>query len=346
MVEQALQRLLRHQDLTREEARGVLEQVFSGEASEAQLAAVLTGLAMKGETVDEIVGFAEAMRAAVADIGLNGAAQECVDTCGTGGNPRPIFNISTAAALVAAGAGARVAKHGNRTSTSVCGSADVLEAMGVKLEFPAERLGACLREVGLVFLFAPLLHTAMRHVMPVRRALKVRTVFNILGPLTNPAGARAQVVGVATKELIAKMAESLQLLGTRHSFVVRSADGLGELSTTAVNHVAEIRAGTIQYYDLDARDLGLARAELQDLACGSKAEAEAMFRAVLRGESGSRLDMVCLNAAAALVAGGIAANWSEGLERARAAIASGAARAKLEQLVAFTRGLTAGAHAG
>jgi anthranilate phosphoribosyltransferase len=337
---EALRRLTAREHLSREQARRLLQEIFAGHASEAAIAGVLVALAMKGETVDEIVGFAEAMRAAVVDIGLDqgkgAGAGAYVDTCGTGGSARNCFNISTAAAFVAAGAGAAVAKHGNRTNTSVSGSADVLEACGVNLALPAERLGPCLRAIGVVFLYAPLLHGAMHRVIPARRALGIRTIFNLLGPLTNPAGARAQVVGVPSAGLIPVMAEALLRLGTRHSFVVRSEDGLGEFSTTATTWVAEIQHGEIREYRLDARKLGLPRAQIADLTCSSREDAAAALAAVLEGEAGARRDITCLNAAAALVAAGRASDMDQGLELARAAIDSGAAREKLAALVRYT----------
>ena len=337
----ALQRLVQREDLSRQQARALLESIFAGNAGDAEVAGLLVALAMKGETVEEIVGFAQAMRAAVADIGAGDLGRRAVDTCGTGGSVRNVFNISTAAAFVAAGAGQPVAKHGNRTSTSVSGSADVLEALGFNLDLSPLQLGDCLRATGFVFLFAPRLHGAMRHVMPARRALKLRTVFNLLGPLTNPAGADAQIVGVPSQPLIATVAAALLHLGTRHSFVVRAQDGLGEFSTTALNDVAEIRDGRIATSTLDARDLGLPRAQLADIAYHSHAQAAAQLRAVLNGEPGPRRDIVLLNAAAALVAGGRAADLAQGLQLARDAIASGAALAKLQAAVAFTQSAAA-----
>lgn len=333
---EALRRLMAREHLSREQARRLLQEIFAGQASEAELAGVLVALAMKGESVDEIVGFAEAMRAAVVDIGLEDSDGRYVDTCGTGGSARNCFNISTAAAFVAAGAGAAVAKHGNRTNTSVSGSADVLESAGVNLAFPAERLGPCLRETGVVFLYAPLLHRAMHRVIPTRRALGIRTIFNLLGPLTNPAGARAQIIGVPSAALIPVMAEALLRLGTRHSFVVRSEDGLGEFSTTATTWVAEVKDGEIREYRLDARKLGLPRARIEDLTCRSREDAAGALAAVLEGETGARRDITCLNAAAALVAAERARDMNHGLELARTAIDSGAARAKLTALVSYT----------
>ncbi|TAN23932.1 MAG: anthranilate phosphoribosyltransferase [Acidobacteria bacterium] len=343
-MREALERLVAGQHLTRAEARKLLAAILAGPEFETEraghdmsVAAILTALAAKGETVDEMAGFAEAMRGAMVDIGLNGQPRHWVDTCGTGGNARKVFNVSTAAALVAAASGQAIAKHGNRTSTSICGSADILEALGVRLDFPAERLGACLREIGIAFLFAPLLHPATRQVMPARRALGIQTIFNALGPLTNPAGAESQVVGVSSISLLEKMAEALQLLGTRHSFVVRSRDGIGELSTTDINDVAEIEHGVIRRYTLNARELGLPRADFATLHCQSKEEAVSVMRRVLAGESGPLQDIVCLNAAAALVAGGTASDLRDGLKRARMALVDGAAQRKLEMLVAYTQ---------
>jgi len=341
-IPELLQRLLRREDLPREEAQMLLGALFTPGNQTAehdlQVAAVLIALAAKGETVEELTGFAEGMRAAMADIGVTGKSGEWVDTCGTGGNGRAVFNVSTAAALAVSGAGLAVAKHGNRSSTSPCGSADVLEEAGVNLQFPVARLGACLETVGMAFLFAPLVHPAMGAVMPARRALKVRTIFNLLGPLTNPAGARAQVVGVSAADLVPKLAEALMRLGTRHSFVVRSRDGLGEFSTTDLNDVAQVRDGSIETFTLDARELGLPRARVEEFACHSRSEAARMLHEVLSGAEGALQDIVCLNAGAALVAGGKAGTWREGIALARESLQSGAARQKLAELVAYTQG--------
>ncbi|HUX68793.1 MAG TPA: anthranilate phosphoribosyltransferase [Terriglobales bacterium] len=349
LLREALEQLLDRQDLTRAQARTLLGTILAGtsdagaaQARDVQIAGILAALATKGETVDEIVGFAEAMRAAVADIGLKGHAPAWVDLCGTGGRARNLFNISTAASFAVAGAGLAVAKHGNRTSTSACGSADVLEAVGVNLAFPPERLGSCLLTTGVVFLYAPLLHPSMRQVMPARRALQVRTIFNLLGPLTNPAGARSQVLGVPFAPLVPKLAQALLALGTVHSFVVHSQDGLGEFSTTALNEVAEIRDNQIRHFQLDARDLGLRRAPASAFACDSRAEAVAALHRVLAGEAGAQADIVGLNAAAALVAGGHASGWDDGLAKARLALTTGRARRKLEALVQFTAAGPAG----
>ncbi|HWG36938.1 MAG TPA: anthranilate phosphoribosyltransferase [Terriglobales bacterium] len=339
-LQAALGRLLRQERLTRSEARCLLESVFhdAGEEDlerEIGLAGILAALAARGESVEELVGFAEAMRAAVVDIGWHGAAMT-VDICSTGGSPRRVMNISTAAAFAAAGAGATVAKHGNRSNTNACGAADVLEAAGLNLQFPASELGACLRENGIAFLFAPLLHPAMRRVARVRRALAARTAFNLLGPLTNPARAQAQIIGVPKPELVAKMAEALLALGTGHSFVIYAEDGIGEFSTTALNELAEINRGTISYYPVDARDLGLRRASLEELHCATKAEAVAALHDVLAGKPGPVNDIVSLNAAAVLVAAGKALDLRHGIALARAALSSGTAAQKLRNLVAHT----------
>ncbi|MGH9473359.1 MAG: anthranilate phosphoribosyltransferase [Terriglobales bacterium] len=338
MLRETLERLWKRENLSREEARAALTGIFAGDAGDAAIAGLLAALAVKGETADELVGFAEAMRGQMVTIGGGGgtASGRRLDTCGTGGG-RHIFNVSTAAALAAAGAGAAVAKHGNRSSTSFSGSADVLEALGVDLDCPPARLETCLEQNGIVFLFAPLLHPAMKKVMPARRALGVRTIFNLLGPLTNPAGADAQVIGVPSAHWIPIMAAALLALGTGHSFVVHSRDGLGEFSVSAPTDVAEIWAGSVQRFTLDPSELGLEPARPEALACGSLGESVATLRHVLAGEPGPAQDMVALNAAAALMAAGSAGDFGEGLEQARRALTSGAAQAKLEALARFTR---------
>lgn len=355
----ALRRVIAGEDLSRAEARQALAAMLAGEVEALQIAGLLIALATKGETVAEIVGFAEAMRAAVTRVGapgddhavaVSGTGRDAlaeappaplprlVDTCGTGGDASGTFNISTATALVAAAAGVRVAKHGNRSLSSQCGSADVMEALGVKIDLAPERLAACLERTGFAFLYAPALHPAMRHVQPVRRALRVRTIFNLLGPLTNPAGAAGQVVGVYARAWVGKLAAALGELGVAHAIVVHGEDGLDELSTTAPTHVAEVRGGPVREYVLRAEELGLRPARLADLQGGDAATNARLIRAVLAGEPGPRRDIVALNAAAALRAAGLAADWPEALARAQAAIASGAARAKLEEVVAFTQG--------
>ncbi|MGH9533990.1 MAG: anthranilate phosphoribosyltransferase [Terriglobales bacterium] len=358
-----LRQVMAGRDLARAQARAAWRAMLAGEASETEIAALLVALAMKGETVEEITGFAEAMRAAVhpgsapaaagtLDVSGTGraaleAAPELVDTCGTGGDASGTFNISTAAALIAAGAGLRVAKHGNRSLSSRCGSADVLEALGVVVDLAPAATTACLRAAGIGFFFAPTWHPAMRHVQPVRRALRVRTVFNLLGPLTNPAGAASQVVGVYAPQWTEKLASALLALGTRRAMVVHGEDGLDEFSTTAPTRVAEVRDGAVHTYRFDARDYGLPRATLAQLAGGDAAENAAIIRTILKGAPGPCRDIALLNAAAALVAaspsGATEDPWPAALGRAQQSLDSGAAQQRLDALVTFTRGATPGA---
>ena len=274
MILDALHKIANHrQSLSREEARAVMEEVLRGEATDAQIAALLVGLHMKGETVEEIVGFAEAIRAAATPlpivrdslVDLSGTGREAlVDTCGTGGDASGTFNISTATALTVAGAGVRVAKHGNRGVSSKCGSADVMEALGVNIGLPPARVAACLDEVGIAFLFAPLMHSATKYVQPARRELRLRTVFNLLGPLTNPARTSAQVVGVYSEDLVETLAEALALLGLRRALVVHGADGLDEITITGPTRVAEARDGIVRTYEVDPEEFGMKRATLDD----------------------------------------------------------------------------------
>jgi anthranilate phosphoribosyltransferase len=335
MIRRALARLLDGHDLPRSEAREVMGSIMSGEATPAQIAGFLIALRAKGETVDEIAGCAEAMREHV--LPVRPQRDDLVDTAGTGGDGARTINISTAAALVAAAAGAGVAKHGNRAVSSSCGSADVLEALGFNLELPAERVARSIDELGFGFLFAPTHHPAMRHAAPVRRELAARTVFNVLGPLTNPAGARAQVVGVYAPELVRTIAEVLAELGARRAFVVHGAGGIDELSPAGPNLVCEVVAGGVRERTIDPLELGIARSEAGDLRGGSPEQNAAAIRAVFRGENGGRRSAILLNAAGAIAAGGHAEDLLEGLELARAAVDSGTAAERLEQLVAFTR---------
>ena len=341
-----LHRIANHrQSLTRDEAREVMAQVLSGKCTDAQIAALLVALRMKGETVEEIVGFAEAIRAEAASLNLPEDAtvdvsdterDALVDTCGTGGDASGTFNISTATALVAAGAGVRVAKHGNRSISSKCGSADVMEALGVNISLPPARVAACLKEVGIAFLFAPAMHSAMKYVQPARRELKLRTVFNLLGPLTNPAHASAQVVGVYSADLVEKLAEALSMLGLHHALVVHGLDGLDEITITGPTRIAEVREGTLRSYEVTPEEFGMKRASLEDIAGGDAAENAGIIRAVLGGEKSPRRDVVLLNAAAALVAAGKAEHLADAVPLAAKAIDSGAAAGKLEKLVQFT----------
>jgi anthranilate phosphoribosyltransferase len=346
MILDALHRITNHcQSLTREEAREVMTEVLTGKCTDAQIAGLLVALHMKGETVEEIVGFAEAIRAAAQPLPVQQDStvdvsdtehDALVDTCGTGGDASGTFNISTAAAFVAAGAGVRVAKHGNRSLTSKCGSADVMEALGVNINLAPERLPACLKEVGIAFLFAPAMHSAMKFVQPARRELKLRTVFNLLGPLTNPAHASAQVVGVYSAELVDKLAEALSMLGLRRALVVHGLDGLDEITITGPTRIAEVREGNIRTYEVTPEEFGMRRAQIDAISGGDAAANAAIIRAVLAGEKSSRRDVVLLNAAAALVAAGKADHLVNALTLAAKSIDSGVAGSKLRELVQFT----------
>jgi anthranilate phosphoribosyltransferase len=294
-------------------------------------------LRTKGETVEELVGFARAMRRHAAPIFAEGSRPEelLVDTCGTGGDASGTFNISTAAAFVAAGAGVRVAKHGNRSISSKCGSADVLEALGISLDVPPESIGAAIQEIGIGFLYAPAMHTAMRHAMPARRRLG-RTAFNLLGPLTNPAGARAQVVGVFSDKVVEKVALVLAELGVDRAFVVHGAGGLDEISMAGETLVGEVRHDTVRLYEVAPEDFGLERAPIDTISGGDAIHNAGLIRAILSGEKGPRRDIVVANATAALVAAGLSADFLEGAQMAAQSIDSGAAQQKLTALTAFT----------
>src|SRR5271166_1555731 len=312
MLLDALHKVANHRSsLTRQEAREVMAEILRGEATDAQIGALLVALHMKGETVEEIVGFAQAIRAEATPLtsadgealDLSGTGRDAlVDTCGTGGDTSGTFNISTATALTIAGAGVRVAKHGNRSISSKCGSADVMEALGVKIDLPPERIADCLEETGIAFLYAPTLHAAMKYVQPARRQLRLRTVFNLLGPLTNPAHASAQVVGVYSGELVEKLAEALSELGLRRALVVHGRDGLDEITISGPSKVAEVRDGSVRTYEVTPEEFGLRGAPLDAIAGGDAAQNTDIIRAVLDGERSPRRDVVVLNAAAALVA--------------------------------------------
>ncbi|MGC2196351.1 MAG: anthranilate phosphoribosyltransferase [Terriglobales bacterium] len=346
MIVEALHRIANHrQSLSRDEARGVMSEVLTGQCSDAQIAALLVALHMKGETVEEIVGFAEAIRAAAAPlpvagnstIDVSGTERDAlVDTCGTGGDASGTFNISTATALVAAGAGVRVAKHGNRSVTSKCGSADVMEALGVDISLPPGRVAACLQEVGIAFLFAPAMHSAMKYVQPARRELRLRTVFNLLGPLTNPAHASAQVVGVYSDDLVEKLAEALSMLGLRRVLVVHGSDGLDEITISGPTRIAEVRDGQVRTYEVTPEEFGLARAPIDSISGGDAAGNAKIIRDVLSGKRSPCRDVVLLNAAATLVAAGRADHLAGAMPLAAKSIDSGAASAKLEALADFT----------
>jgi anthranilate phosphoribosyltransferase len=330
----ALARLLDGHELSRDEARAVMDEVMLGVATPAQIGGFLVALRLKGETAEEITGCAEAMRAHV--LAVRPARQDLVDTAGTGGDGAGTINISTAAALVAAAAGAGVAKHGNRAVSSASGSADVLEALGFRLELPPARIEQSIDELGFGFLFAPTHHPAMRYAAPVRRELAARTVFNVLGPLTNPAGARAQVVGVYTPALVRTIAEVLAQLGARRAFVVHGAGGIDELSPVGPNLVCEVSEGTVREREIDPLELGVPRCDPEELRGGSPEENAAAIRALFAGQNGGRRSAVLLNAAGAIAAAGHARDLREGLSLAVEAVDSGAAAARLEQLIRFS----------
>jgi anthranilate phosphoribosyltransferase len=325
--------------LSRDEARAVMGVVMSGEATAAQIGGLLIGLRAKGETVDEITGFAEAMAEHV--VRVTASRAPLVDIVGTGGDGAGTFNISTTAALVAAAAGAAVAKHGNRGASSPCGSADVLEQLGIAIEQPPERIAASIDEHGFGFMFARAHHPAMRHAAPVRQELGTRTVFNVLGPLANPAGARDGVFGVYSTTLARTYAETLAGLGARRAFVVHGDGGLDELSPSGPNLVVEVRDGDIREWELDPRSLGIYPSASEELRGGSAAENADAVRRVLAGEPGGRRDAVLLNAGGALVAAGLAEDVGEGVELAASAVDSGAAVETLDRLVAFSNEVVA-----
>src|SRR5579862_3226679 len=346
MITDILHRIANHrQSLSREESRAVMSEVLNGKCTDAQIAALLVSLHMKGETVEEIVGFAEAIRAAAtplqmhesSTVDVSGTERDAlVDTCGTGGDASGTFNISTAAALVIAGAGVRVAKHGNRSVTSNCGSADVMEALGVNITLSPSALAGCLEKIGIAFLYAPAMHSAMKYVQPARRELRLRTVFNLLGPLTNPARASAQVVGVYSADLVEKLAEAFGMLGLRRAMVVHGMDGLDEITISAPTRIAELRDGSVRSYEVTPEEFGMNRGSLGDISGGDAHQNARIIRGILAGVRSPRRDVVLLNAAAALVVAGKADHLAEAVPLAAKSIDLGAAAAKLAALVRFT----------
>jgi anthranilate phosphoribosyltransferase len=334
MIQAALAELLEGRQLSREQAREVMDEIMRGEATQAQIGGFLVALRLKGESADEIAGCAEAMRDHV--LPVRPQRDDLVDTAGTGGDGASTINISTAAAIVAAAAGAGVAKHGNRAVSSASGSADVLEALGFQLEQPPERIAQSIDELGFGFMFAPAHHPAMRHAAPVRRELAARTVFNVLGPLTNPAGARAQVIGVYSPTLVRTLAEVLAQLGARHAFVVHGAHGIDELSPAGPNDVCEVVDGEVRERVIDPIDLGIQRCDPAELRGGAPDENAQAIREVFAGANGGRRDAILLNAAGAIAASGHAEDLREGLELARRAIDSGSAAERVDELARFT----------
>ena len=335
MIQQALAAVIEGRDLSQAHAREVMNGIMQGTATPAQIGAFLVALRVKGETADEIAGCAEAMRAHM--LAVQPQRDDLVDTAGTGGDGAHTLNISTAAALVAAAAGAGVAKHGNRAVSSASGSADVLEALGFELELPPARIARSIDELGFGFLYAPAHHPAMKHAAQVRRELATRTVFNVLGPLTNPAGARAQVVGVYSPELVRTIAEVLSRLGARRAFVVHGAGGIDELSPAGPNLVCEVVDGSVREREVDPLELGIQRCDPGELRGGSPDENAAAIRSILSGAEGPRRDAILLNAAGAIAAAGHARDLADGLGHATEAVDSGAAGERLEELIAFSR---------
>jgi len=332
-----LHRVTDHGNLTAAEAETAMAAILTGEATTAQIAAFLVALRMKGETEDELLGFARAMRAQATAVDPGVADEPLLDVVGTGGDGQSTFNISTTAAFVVAGAGVRVAKHGNRAISSRCGSADVLEKLGVKLLADPEMMGRAIREIGIGFLFAPALHPAMRHAMPARQELKMRTVFNLLGPLTNPASATRQLVGASSAHAAELMASVLARLGLARASVVHGSDGLDEITTTGPTLAFEVSDSAITRRSFAPEDFGVERASIETLRGGDGEENAAITRAILAGEAGPKRDIVLVNASAALVVAAVAADFREGVAIAARSIDSGAARRKAEELAAFTQ---------
>ncbi|TME24876.1 MAG: anthranilate phosphoribosyltransferase [Chloroflexi bacterium] len=331
---EAIEQLLQGTALNREQARTVMDQVMAGEATSAQIAGLLIALRARGETVEEMTGFVESMRAHATPLEVPPGS---IDTCGTGGDRAGTFNISTAAALVAAGAGIPVAKHGNRAASSRCGSADVLEALGVDITLDADGVRRCIEVAGMGFCFAPTFHPAMRHAGPARRELAVRTVFNVLGPLANPGRVKKQALGVGAPSLAPLMIRVLKDLGHERALVFYGEDGLDELTTTGPSRVFQLRNGKVDDFELDPKDLGLGRARADELKGGTPAENAALLRQVLNGDTGPRRDVVLLNAAAAILAAGRAEDWPQAMDVARESLDSGRAAQVLSRLIETSR---------
>ena len=334
MITGIIQKLVDHGDLTEQEARGAMEEIMAGQATDAQIAGFLTALRMKGETATELIAFARVMREKAEPV-WDGEVLPVLDTAGTGGDRSGTFNISTAAAFVAAGAGILVAKHGNRSATSRCGSADVMEALGVDIQMPVDRLRRAIKDVGIGFLFAPRFHGSMKHVAAARTQLRVRTVFNILGPLASPAAARFQVVGVSSLEVMELMANALQGLNTDHAFVVHGANGMDEVSISSPTYLIEMSRGNSQQFTITPEDFGIAAAPVNAILGDDAAANAGIIESVLRGEQGPRRDVVLMNAAPAIVAAGAAPTLKEGIRVAAESIDSGAALKTLERLREF-----------
>lgn len=334
MIKEAISKVVTGTSLSEAEAETVMREIMQGEATDAQISAYITSLRMKGETVEEITGSARVMREKAVHIKLDATFQ--VDTCGTGGDMSNTFNISTTVAFVVAGAGVAVAKHGNRSVSSKSGSADVLQALGINIEMPAHRVEECLNEVGIAFLFAPMMHQAMKFAIGPRREIGIRTIFNVLGPLTNPAGVKAQIMGVYSADLTTTLARALGNLGLTRAFVVHGMDGLDEITITERTKVSEFKDGSVNEYYIHPSDYDLPVGKAEDLKGGDAKENAAISLNILKGEQGPRRDIVLLNAAAGLTAAGKAKDLRDGLRLAGESIDSGAALKKLEELKKFT----------
>lgn len=335
IIQEALNDLLAHKDLSSSDMQTVMRSIMSGEATPAQIAGFMVALRMKGESVEEIAAAAQVMRDLSSKVLID--VDTLVDTCGTGGDGSSTFNVSTASAIVAASAGVKIAKHGNRSVSSKCGSADVLEALGVKLDLAPEQVSACVQEVGIGFMFAPMHHSSMKHAITPRKELGVRTLFNLLGPLTNPAGAKRQVLGVFSDDWLRPIAEVLRTLSAQHVLVVHAQDGLDELSIAGPTNVCELHDGNITQYQVTPEDMGLERASLDFIKVNDVQESVAMIRALLAGEAGAAADIVALNAGAAIYVAGLSADLSAGVALAKQKLARGEAAHTLQQLVTFSQ---------
>lgn len=333
-IKLAIAALLNKQNLTADEMRDVMRLIMSGGATDAQIAGFLVALRCKGETVDEIAAAVEVMRELASKVPITG--EHVVDTCGTGGDGANTFNISTTCAFVVAAAGGQVAKHGNRSVSSSCGSADVLEAAGVNLDLSAEQVAQCVREIGVGFLFAPKHHGAMKHTINVRKEMGVRTLFNLLGPLSNPASAPNQLIGVFSKEWVEPLTQVLKKLGSHHVLVVSAEDGLDEISIASSTHVAELKDGVVSTYTVTPEQFGLQRASLAEFAVDNATTSLAVIKSVLNNQPGAALDIVLLNAGAAIYAANIAPSFADGIGLAKQVIANGTALTKLDNLISYT----------
>ena len=333
-IQTALNNVIAGNDLNRADMHSVMQTIMQGDATPAQIGGLLVALRLKGESVDEITAAAEVMRELASKVDVD--KNHLVDTCGTGGDSSGSFNISTASALVVAAAGGKVAKHGNRSISSKSGSADVLETAGVNLEISAQQVAECVNEIGVGFMFAPLHHSAMKHAIGPRREMAVRTIFNVLGPLTNPAGAPNQVLGVFNKDLVEPLAHVLKRLGSEHVLVVHAEDGMDEISIASPTFVAELKDGEVSSYMIQPEDFSMSRADLQQIRATDSAHSLEIIKAVFDNTEGPAKDIVCLNAGAAIYVAGLAASLASGVKRAQEVIASGAVNEKLQQLIVKT----------